>query len=140
MKKKQRKSARLTAEAQKRIAALVADHAKRLKAPRKKAMALVAVGVSVVLATPDVATKELVGFQYPRLDENDLPLGGYEVIDVTVLMWATRQHDSRWDFMYRPSGETVWRKPPIVSENARLGIAAVVLRQGSYEFLPLARV
>lgn len=109
----------------------------RMEGARSRA----AFGASAVeLVVPVIEGRELANFSYPNLDENDMPTGGYTTMDVTLAVFVTEQHEARWDLLYRPAGGLVWRKPPIVAENARLGMAAVVLAQGSYEFLPLARV
>lgn len=108
---------------------------------RSLGMALVVpVRAPAAIVTPTAETKEIPNFPFPILDDADMPTGeGYEIIDVTVLVWLAVQ-DVRWDFMKRQLGTVVWMKPPIVVENASLGMASIVLPQDSYEFLPLARV
>lgn len=92
------------------------------------------------IVTPTAETKELANFPFPILDDTDMPTGeGYEIIDVTVLVWLAVQ-DVRWDFMKRRIETVIWMKPPILVEDNRTGMASIVLPQDSYEFLPLARV
>lgn len=107
---------------------------------RSLGMALVApIAAPAMLAVPVAETKELEDFPYPVIDEGGIMID-MQIIDVTVLSWVTHQHSIRWHFLYREAGSTVWKKPPFVSENAPLGMAAIVLPTGSYEFLPLPGV
>lgn len=88
--------------------------------------------------TPVTEEVEIPNFPYPVVGDDGI-LIHYTNITVTALRWVTTQHGLRWDFMYRPTGTVVPLKPPIVAENAQQGQAAVVLPQGSYEWLPMFR-
>lgn len=106
---------------------------------RALGMALVApVASPAAILTPTAESKELTNFAYPNLGEDDMPTdGGYTFISVTVLQWLSKQNDFRIHFLYRVAGETgpdSWRKPPIVIDHDRLGMSALVLRSGAYEF------
>lgn len=106
------------------------------RAVRSLGMALVVpVAAPASIVVPTAETKDIDDFFYPVVDDTGM-VTGYAEQDVTVLVWLTTQNGLRWDFMYRPAGTVVPIKPPIVSEDARQGMAAIVLPRGEYEYLP----
>lgn len=113
----------------------------RQKVQRERAakvmLAAAATAKSGIVA-PDISETEIPNFPYPVVGDDGLFIH-YTNITVSVMSWVTTQHGLRWDFMYRPTGTTTPIKPPIISENASQGQAAVVLPQGSYEYLPMFR-
>lgn len=121
----------LTPQARKRLLA-------RLYPLPKRATARAVAGALADIIVPVAETKVLENFPMPTFDENGNRTGD-EITTVTVLSWLSRQFDKRIHWQFREDGATgpdSWLNPPAEFTNASVGMSALVLKEGEYEYLP----
>lgn len=108
-----------------------------LQKKRATARAVVAVTAPNIIA-PVAEEKTLTDFPLPIFDENGNRTGD-EITTVKVLAWLSRQFDKHVHWQFREDGATgpdSWLNPPAEFTNASVGMSALVLKEGEYEYLP----
>lgn len=94
------------------------------------------------MLVPVADARNVDNYPFPNLGLDGMPIGGFTLINVTILQWQSVQFAKEWSFEFRPAGtHQPWEQPPLVVENARAGMEAAIIprREGvlEYEFMPL---